>query len=64
MITYDSFTIVSVPGIAEVMQDYDVVLPHSYPQQLKSSVPKPDKSTIDETWVFNIIGQNYIKAEI
>ena len=24
-------------------------------KQLKSSVPKPDKSTFDENWVFNII---------
>ena len=29
--------------------------------QLKSSVPKPDKSTFDENWVFNIIVQNYIR---
>ena len=29
--------------------------------QLKSSFPKPDKSTFDENWVFNIV-QNYIRA--
>ena len=29
---------------------------------MKSSVPKPDKSTIDENWVFNIVIQNYIRA--
>ena len=30
--------------------------------QLKSSVPKPDKSTFDENVVFNIIVQSYIRA--
>ena len=34
---------------------------HYYHLHLKSSVPKPDKSTFDENWVFNII-QNYIRA--
>ena len=31
-------------------------------QQLKSSFPKPDKSTFDENSVFNIIVQNYMRA--
>ena len=30
--------------------------------QMKSSFPKPDKSTFDENLVFNIIVQNYIRA--
>ena len=28
----------------------------------KSSFPKPDKSTFDENWVYNIIAQNYMRA--
>ena len=30
--------------------------------KLKSSVPKPDKSTLGENLVFNIIVQNYIRV--
>ena len=36
--------------------------PQKLSWQLKSSFPKPDKSILDENWVFNIIVQNYIRA--